>query len=104
MESLNQPSPDERKALLQEQNGTLSLNPDVLSLSSPSEEILKELTIVLERLRFFEGHCVWWKTVGLAGTDEQAFLTLTINHLEKIVEMKRKITGVSIERFFENLD
>lgn len=104
MDSSNETNQNEQKAILQEKNATLSLNPDVLSLSPPSEEILKELTIVLERLRFFEGHCVWWKTVGLAGTDEQAFLTLTINHLEKIVEMKRKITGVSIERFFENLD
>lgn len=103
MNSSNEANQNKQKAILQEKNAALPLDPEVSSLAPPSAEILKELTIVLERLRFFEDQCVWWKTTGLAGTDEQAFLSMTINHLEKIVEMKQKLTRRSIERFLEDL-
>lgn len=99
MNSSDEANQNEQKTILQEKNEALPLNPDVVSLAPPSGEILKELTIVLERLRFFEDQCVWWKTAGLAGTDEQAFLSLTIDHLEKIIEIKQKLTRRSTERF-----
>lgn len=99
MDSSIHPNPIEKKTVLREENAILSLNPDSLSQARSSNEIWKEFETVLARLRFFENYCVWWNTDGLAGTDEQAFLTLTIDHLAKIIKLKGQGLQFPIDQF-----
>ena len=97
MEFLNQPHQNE-KGEIQDLNAIPLFNPEAKSQSLLFNEIWEELETVLGQLRFFEENCVWWNADGHTGVDEQAFLHITINLMEQIIDVGRNATQGPIKQ------
>jgi hypothetical protein len=57
------------------------------------QEIWKELSLIVHRLRFFQDNCIGWKKEGGPDDSENIFLDLTITELEDLIEKGRRVTN-----------